>query len=100
MMDKGCDTGRAVCPHQPKCMWNCHFTAGLKGEARFENTVITQPELTRKIAPYPSIPPDIDPVPDTWHTIGAWMLGGIMTVLLVICLGLFSTGLYIWSLLI
>jgi hypothetical protein len=81
-------------------MWNCHFTAGLKGEARFENTVITQPELTRKIAPYPSIPPDIDPVPDTWHTIGAWMLGGIMTVLLVICLGLFSTGLYIWSLLI
>ena len=100
MMDKGCDTGRAVCPHQPKCMWNCHFTAGLKGEARFENTVITQPELTRKVKPYPEVPTDIDPVPDTWHTIGAWMLGGIMAVLAVICLGLFFTGLWVWSLLI
>ena len=54
----------------------------------------------RKVKPWPAVPADIEPVPDTWHTIGAWMLGGIMTVLLVICLGLFFTGLYIWSLLI
>ena len=57
-------------------------------------------EEVRKVKPYPSIPPDIDPVPDTWHTIGAWMLGAIMTVLLVICLALFFTGLWVWSLLI
>ncbi len=100
MMDKGCDTGRAVCPHKPKCMWNCHFTAGLKGEARFENTVITQPELTRKIKPWPVIPDDIDRAPETWHRIGAFMLWSIFTVLAVICLGLFFTGVWIWSLLI
>lgn len=55
---------------------------------------------TRKVKPYPSIPPDIEPVPDQWHKIGAWMLGGIMTVLLLICLALFFTGLWVWSLLI
>ena len=86
-----CDTGRAICPHKPQCMWNCHFTSA---------TLDTGETTIRKIAPYPSIPADIDPVPDTWHTIGAWMLGGIMAVLAVICLGLFFTGLWVWSLLI
>ena len=96
-----CDTGSTLCPHKPQCAHLCHFTdAGLEGEARFENTVITQPELTRKIKPWPVIPDDIDRAPESWHTIGAWMLGAIMTVLLVICLGLFFTGLWVWSLLI
>jgi hypothetical protein len=55
---------------------------------------------TRKVKPYPAVPDDIEPMPEVWHTIGAWMLGAIMTVLLVICLGLFFTGLWVWSLLI
>ena len=99
-MDKGCDTGRAICPHKPMCMWNCHFTAGLKGEARFEDTVITQPELTRKVRPWPVVPDDIEPVPDQWHKIGAFMLWCIFAVLLTICLALFFTGIWVWSLLI
>ena len=28
-------------------------------------------EEVRKVKPYPAVPADIDPVPDTWHTIGA-----------------------------
>lgn len=83
-----CDTGLALCPHKPQCDHLCHFTdAGLD-------------EPTRKIAPYPIVPADIDPVPDTWHRIGAFMLWSIFTVLAVICLGLFFTGVWIWSLLI
>ena len=54
----------------------------------------------RKVKPYPAVPADIDPVPDTWHRIGAFMLWSIFTVLAVICLGLFFTGVWIWSLLI
>ena len=57
-------------------------------------------EETRKVKPYPAVPTDIDPVPDTWHRIGAFMLWSIFTVLAVICLGLFFTGLWVWSLLI
>ena len=84
-----CDTGSTLCPHKPQCAHLCHFTdAGLE-----------EPE-TRKVRPYPAVPADIDPVPDTWHTIGAWMLGAIMAVLAVIILGLFFTGLWVWSLLI
>ena len=86
-MNRICDTG-AICAHSPQCDHYCKFTS-----AELE------PE-TRKVKPYPIVPADIEPVSETWHTIGAWMLGGIMTVLLVICLGLFFTGLYIWSLLI
>jgi len=81
-------------------MWNCHFTAGLKGEARFENTVITQPELTRKIKPWPVIPADIEPVSDTWQVIGSVVVGFVLVALVVVCLLLFFTGLWIWSLLI
>lgn len=57
-------------------------------------------EETRKVKPYPAVPDDIDPVPDTWHRIGAFMLWSIFTVLLTICLALFFTGIWIWSLLI
>ena len=57
-------------------------------------------EETRKVKPYPAVPDDIDPVPETWHRIGAFMLWSIFTVLAVICLGLFFTGLWVWSLLI
>jgi len=57
-------------------------------------------EEVRKVKPYPAVPTDIDPVPETWHRIGALMLWSIFTVLAVICLGLFFTGVWIWSLLI
>ena len=83
-----CDTGLALCPHKPQCDHLCHFT-----NAELETE-------TRKIAPYPVVPADIDPVPETWHRIGAFMLWSIFTVLAVICLGLFLTGAWIWSLLI
>jgi len=57
-------------------------------------------EETRKVKPYPEVHADIEPVPDTWHKIGAWFLLFIFAVLAVICLLLFFTGLYMWSLLI
>lgn len=57
-------------------------------------------EEVRKVKPYPTVPDDIDPVPDTWHKIGAFMLAAIFAVLLLICLALFFTGLWVWSLLI
>ena len=83
-----CDTGLALCPHKPQCDHLCHFT-----NAELETE-------TRKVKPYPAVPDDIDPVPETWHRIGAFMLWSIFTVLAVICLGLFLTGAWIWSLLI
>jgi hypothetical protein len=100
MMDKGCDTGRAICPHKPMCMWNCHFTAGLKGEARFENTVITQPELTREVRPRLAMPEDIDYVPDTWQAVGAFIFGTALAMIVVFFALMFFTGMWIWSLLI
>jgi hypothetical protein len=88
-------------------LWSCQFTdAGLepevilKGKALFGDTVITQPEQTRRVKPWPVVPDDIEPVPDTWHKIGAFMLWSIFVVLLVICLALFFTGIWVWSLLI
>jgi len=83
-MNTGCDTGRAICPHKPQCLWSCQ---------------ITEPE-SRKVKPYPIVPDDIEPVPDQWHKIGAFMLWCIFAVLLTICLALFFTGIWIWSLLI
>jgi hypothetical protein len=83
--DKHCYTGLDECPHKPACVWDC--------ERLYDQTV-------RKIKPYPAIPPDIEPVPDTWHTVGTLMLTGIFGVLAVICLALFFTGVWIWSLLI
>ena len=57
-------------------------------------------EEVRKVKPYPIVPNDIDPVPDTWHKIGAFMLAAIFAVLMVFFALIFFTGLWIWSLLI
>ena len=81
-----CDTGRTLCPHTPQCASFCQFT-----DATLE---------TRKIAPYPIVPADIEPVSDTWQVIGSIVVGAALVVLMVICLGLFFTGLWVWSLLI
>ena len=35
-----------------------------------------------------------------WQVIGSVMVGAVLVVLMVICLGLFFTGLWVWSLLI
>jgi hypothetical protein len=88
MINRMCDAG-GICGHTPQCDHFCHFTdAGL------------EPEVVRKVKPYPAIPDDIEPMSDQWHKIGAWMLWCIFAVLLVICTALFFTGIWIWSLLI
>ena len=84
MTRRYCDTGRVECPHLPECIWDCKYDTG----------------TVRKIKPYPAIPPDIEPVPDTWHTVGAVMLTSIMGALAVVCILIFFTGFWIWSLLI
>ena len=76
-----CDTG-AICPHTPQCDHFC------------------QDNETRKVRPYPTVPDDIEPVPDQWHKIGAFMLAAIFAVLMVFFALIFFTGLWIWSLLI
>lgn len=87
MTRRYCDTGRVECPHLPECIWECHYDTA---------TV----EVVRKIKPYPAIPPDIEPVPEKWHKVGTLMLTGIMGVLTVVCILIFFTGFWIWSLLI
>jgi hypothetical protein len=57
-------------------------------------------EETRKIAPYPIVPADIEPVSDTWQVIGSVVVGFVLVALVVVCLLLFFTGLWVWSLLI
>ena len=57
-------------------------------------------EETRKVKPYPAVPDDIDPVPETWNTIGAWLLFFVFAALAVVVLLIFFTGVWIWSLLI
>jgi hypothetical protein len=87
-MTRMCDTGYRECPRQPECGMDCHFTtAGLEPE-------------TRKVKPYPAVPQDIEPVPETWQVIGSVVVGFVLVVLVVVCLLLFFTGLWIWSLLI
>ena len=54
----------------------------------------------RKVKPWPAVPADIEPVPETWQVIGSVMVGAVLVVLMVICLGLVFTGLWVWSLLI
>ena len=81
-----CDTGRTLCPHKPQCDHLCHFT-----DATLE---------TRKIAPYPIVPDDIEPVSDTWQMIGSVVVGFVLVALVVIAALFFFTGFYIWSLLI
>ena len=86
-MNRQCDAG-GICPHSPQCEHFCHFTNAEVG-----------PE-TRQVMPYPAIPEDIPPVSDQWHKVGAFMVWCIFAVLLTICLALFFTGVWIWSLLI
>ena len=87
MKKRFCATGRIECPHLPECVWDCAY-----------DTAVVE---RRKVKPYPAIvPDDIEPVPDTWHTVGAVMLTAIMGALAVVCILLFFTGFWIWSLLI
>jgi hypothetical protein len=67
---------------------DCYFT-----------TAELEPE-TRKIAPYPAVPADIEPVSEVWQTVGSVVVGFVLVALMVVCLLLFFTGLWIWSLLI
>jgi len=87
-MTRMCDTGYRECPRQPECGMDCHFT-----------TAELEPE-TRKIAPYPAVPEDIEPVPETWQVIGSVVVGFVLVALVVIAALFFFTGFYIWSLLI
>jgi hypothetical protein len=84
-MIRQCDTG-GICPHTPQCEHFCHFT-----DATLE---------TRKVKPYPAVLADIEPVPETWQVIGSVMVGFALVGLMVVCLLIFFTGLWIWSLLI
>jgi hypothetical protein len=83
-----CDTGYRECPRQPTCGMDCHFT-----------TAELEPE-TRKVKPYPAVPADIEPVSETWQVIGSVVVGFVLVALMVVCLLLFFTGIWIWSLLI
>ena len=85
-MTRMCDTGYRECPRQPECGMDCYFTT-----AELE---------TRKVKPYPIVPADIEPVPETWQVIGSVVVGFVLVALMVVCLLLFFTGLWIWSLLI
>ena len=84
-----CDTGYRECLRQPQCTLDCHFT-----------TAELEPEVVRKIKPYPAVPNDIEPVPETWQMIGSVVVGFVLVALMVVFLLLFFTGLWVWSLLI
>jgi len=87
-MTRMCDTGYRECPRQPTCGMDCYFTtAGLEPE-------------NRKVKPYPAVPEDIEPVPETWQVIGSVVVGFVLVALVVIAASFFFTGFYIWSLLI
>jgi hypothetical protein len=88
-MSRECDAG-AFCLQRPQCEYRCHFT----------DAVLEPEQETRKIKPWPVIPDDIEPVPQSWQVIGSVLVGAALVVLMVICLGLFFTGLWVWSLLI
>ena len=87
-MNRVCDTG-AICQHTPQCEHFCHFT-----NAELE------PEVVRKIKPYPVIPEDIEPVPQAWQMVGSVVVGFVLVALVVIAALFFFTGFYIWTLLI
>ena len=57
-------------------------------------------EEVRKVKPYPIVPEDIEPVPQSWQIVGSVLVGFVLVALMVVCLLLFFTGLWIWSLLI
>ena len=79
-----CDSGRINCPHLPECGHECHYDSA---------------DVVRKIKPYPVVPEDIRVEGDGWHKVGAFMLASVMAVLAIICLALFFTGVWVWSLL-
>jgi len=81
-----CDTGRVDCPHLPECVWECHY----------DNAVMER----RRVKPYPAVPEDIQPVSEGWQTVGAFMLSAIFAVLATVCILIFFTGVWVWSLLI
>ena len=83
-MTKYCDgEGKMLpCPHPQDCTVPCGDIA------------------TRKVKPYPAVPADIEPVPEEWQTAGTVVIFCILGVLAFICLALFFTGVWIWSLLI
>jgi hypothetical protein len=56
--------------------------------------------MVRKVKPYPAVPDDIEPVPEVWHRVGTMMLTAIFGALAVVCILLFFTGVWVWSLLI
>jgi hypothetical protein len=88
MTKRYCDTGRIDCPHLPECIWECHYD-----NAKLE-------PMTRKVKPYPIVPEDIKPVPEAWQIIGSVLVGFGIVALAVICILLFFTGAWVWSLLI
>ena len=84
MTRRYCDTGRIDCPHLPECGHECRYDTA----------------TVRKIKPYPAVPDDIEPVSDGWHMVGTLMLTAIMGALAVVCILIFFTGVWVWSLLI
>ena len=87
-MKRHCATGRTDCPHEPECIWDCAYDSG----------VIVP--MVRKVKPYPVVPDDIEPVQEAWQTVGTVMLTAIFAALAVVCILMFFTGFWIWSLLI
>ena len=57
-------------------------------------------EEVRKVKPYPIVPEDIEPVPQSWQLVGSVVVGFVLVALMVVFLLLFFTGLWVWSLLI
>jgi ABC-type multidrug transport system permease subunit len=56
---------------------------------------------TRKIKPYPAVvPDDIEPVSETWHTVGKWMIGAVLAMLVVFFVLMFFSGVFLWSLIV
>lgn len=55
---------------------------------------------TRKIKPYPAVPPDIEPVPETWHKVGTFMLSAAMLILVVFFVTTFMMGVWLWGVLV
>jgi hypothetical protein len=92
-----CEAHRLPCLHEPQCISDCYLDAGKPAY------LAPQPDpsaVIRKIKPYPTIPDDIEPAPDSWHTVGALMFGAILAVLVVFFTLIFFTIMYLWSLLI
>lgn len=86
MKERYCATGRVECPHLPQCVWECQHGTPIQDR--------------RKVKPYPAVPDDIDPLPEQWHTMGKFVIGAIMAALATICILIFFTGVWLWSLLI